>query len=225
MQSKNKNKPKPGKVGGTPNKVCGASKKVGGSAFEIGRMYCVTTVENPEKVSGFCEYVRRDGIRLKTGDASSRFIKYNNISCKKLIVNASIKYIKGHFKNDLKDGFITYATDKGCCYENITLFSFVKEYNNNKNDKFKTKVDEAFPGYNKIGNGPKIEDCINKSFSNRIKNPCKKLMRGYESNILPLLYYIKNEYPNKFKKASNQIIFQKLMPLHDYLLNKANNKS
>jgi hypothetical protein len=204
------------KVGSVSKKVRGTPKKVGGSAFEIGRMYCVTTTED-KQVSGFNEYVDREGIRLKISDASSLFIKYDNISCKKLIANASITYINEKFKNYLDNGIITYEGKSDCCYKNIKFDFFVTQYQNN-DDEFANKVDKAFPGYNNTENGPKIEDCISKSFT---INPCKKnfMRREYNSDILLLLNYIRTTYDDKFNNAaSNKIIFQKLMPLHNYLL-------
>jgi hypothetical protein len=217
-------------VGGTPKTVGGASKTVGGtpktvggtqsnvtqSDFEIGSMYCVTIKENNNKqVSGFCENKFNDRLILKTSSnkkPTNLSIEYDNISCEKLIANASIKYINEHFKNDLTDGLLEYTSKNGCCYKNITLFSFVKEYNDNENNEFKNKVDEAFPGYNKRGNSPTIQTCISKLF--RLGNPCDD-----KEKIELLLNYIRTTYDDKFNNAaSNKIIFQKLMPLHNYLL-------
>jgi hypothetical protein len=226
------------KVGGTPKKVCAVPKKVGGASktvggtpktvggtqsnvtqsdFEIGRMYCVTTKTN-KQVSGFCENKFNNRLILKTSSnkkPTNLSIEYDNISCKKLIANASIEYIDKHFNNDLENGLLKYTSKNGCCYENITLFSFVKEYNDNENNEFKNKVDEAFPGYNNDeGNGLKIDKCISQIV--RWRNPCNDNVQ-----IKLLLDYIKDKYPNEFKNARNQIIFQKLMPLHDYLLDKS----
>ena len=241
------------KVGGTPKKVCAVPKKVGGASktvggtpktvsgtqsnvtqsnFEIGRMYCVTTEQDSKdalKVSGFCENKFNDRLILKTSSnkqpSNDLSIEYVNITCYKLIDNASIKYINHHFKNYLDNGIITYEEKSDCCYKNIKFDFYVTQYH--KNDEFAKKVDKAFPDYNNGGNGPKIEDCIKKSLSDRIKNPCKYNWFSYESNILSLLNYIKDKYPNKFKSATNneeqnnQIIFKKLMTLHHYLVEQS----